>query len=83
MWKRKNSLCTNYRYAYDVDLVSRAKMKEYDRYLWSRFEEVKVQAWCWCEEHCQSNWSQQGMGFSFDSKEDAVMFKLTWAGQVN
>ena len=82
MWKRKNSLCTNYRYAYDVDLTTREKLHG-DRYLWSRWREIQLQAWCWCEENCKAHWSQNSMGFSFDSKDDAVMFKLTWAGQVN
>ena len=82
MWKRKNSLCTNYRYAYDVPLATREYLDN-DRYLWDRFFHVKNEAWLWCDEHCQSGWSQKGLDFSFDSKDDAVMFKLTWVGQVN
>lgn len=82
MWKTKSSLRTSYRYAYDVDLINANTLRS-NRYLWQRWQEVKWQAEAWCEEHCTRGWSMNFVTFSFDSKDDAMMFKLTWAGQIH
>ena len=82
MWKTSNSLRTSYRYAYDVALV---KIKEIqgDRYRLQRLREVQWLAEQWCEENCQREWSLNWKGnFSFDSQDDAMLFKLIWSGQV-
>lgn len=82
MWTIKNSKRTGFRYAYDVELVDRKNIMG-DRYLWTRYREVSYEAENWCEENCSAGWSHSRWNFSFDSKDDATMFKLTWAGQVN
>lgn len=81
MWKNKNSLQTTYRYAYDVALAKRERL-QHDRYLWNQWTAVRDEASIWCEENCTMGWSHYGLGFSFDSKDDAMMFKLIWAGRV-
>lgn len=82
MWTKKNSLETTYRYAYDVILADKEKIRTDQRYYWERFTNLRNEAYEWCHEHCTSNWSHRYWVFSFDSKSDALMFKMVWAGRL-
>lgn len=81
MWKLPGSLRTSHRYAYDVNIkVWDPEDYQKDRWKWTEYRNVAYEAEWWCEENCKYPWSHEHRGFSFDSKNDAVLFKLTWAG---
>jgi hypothetical protein len=81
MWKLPNSLRTDYRYAYDVNIKSWDKEDyQQDRFKRTDYANLAYEAEWWCEDNCRHGWSHTHRGFSFDNKSEALLFKLTWAG---
>lgn len=83
MWRKQATKQTHFRYAYEVDLIDKMQLRGASWNKICQYRNMGDEAEIWCDDNCMRSWSRESVRFYFDSKDDAMMFKLIWAGRIH